>query len=146
VPSSGAISIRNFYGTSNIVVDFFDRFIFTGGFGSSQAGYTIIGSTLGGLIAGNDYESTDFNFPSNPNQWITPTSQAANYQVYASYAGTPPSGTLNTWIATSGNPSWSIEVFGSGNSAITELSLQVRRTGTTTVLDVWSVTLEANAF
>jgi len=147
VPSSGTISISNFYGTSNTVVDFSDRFVFGGGFGSSNAGYQIIGTSGGGLLAGNDYEFTNFSFPYGPNQWITPTSQAANYEVFTTLSGGPlATGTANAWIAVSTNPAWSVEAFGSGNSTTAGLSFQVRRIGTTTVLDTWAITLEANAF
>jgi hypothetical protein len=147
VPSSGTISISNFYGTSNLVVDFNDRSVIAGGFGSAQAGYQIIGSGGGGLLAGNDYEFTNFSFPFSPAQWITPTSQAANYEVYVNFAGSAPStGTVGAWVAVSTNPAWSIDALGSGTSLFTELSFQVRRIGTTTVLDTWTITLEANAF
>ena len=146
VPTSGTISIRNFYGTSNIVVDFSDRFIIGSGFGSSNAGYQIVGSSSGGLVAGNDYEFTNFSSPYSPNQWITPTSQAANYEVFATLSGGPlATGTVNAWVAVSGNPAWSIEAFGSGASTTAGLTFSVRRTGTTTVLDTWAITLEANA-
>jgi hypothetical protein len=145
VPSSGTISIRNFYGTSNTVVDFFDRYVVGSGFGSGQAGYQIIGVSAGGLLAGNDYESTNFSFPYGPVQWITPTSQAANYEVYATNVGTNPTGPLNSWVATSTNPGWSLEAFGSSVFYTAVLSLSVRRTGTTTVLDTWTVTLQADA-
>jgi len=145
VPTSGTISISQFYGTSNIVVDFSDRFILGSGFGSSNAGYQIVGSSSGGLVAGNDYEFTNFSSPYSPNQWITPTSQAANYEVFATLSGGPlATGTVNAWVAVSGNPAWSIEAFGSGNSTTAGLTFSVRRTGTTTVLDTWAITLEAN--
>jgi hypothetical protein len=147
VPSSGPISISNFYGTSSIVVDFSDRFVMGAGFGSSNAGYQIIGTSGGGLLAGNDYEFTNFSFPFSPNQWITPTSQAANYEVYATVSGGPlATGTVNAWIAVSTNPAWSVEAFGSGAFTSAGLTFQVRRIGTGTVLDTWAITLEATAF
>ncbi len=147
VPSSGTISIRNFYGTSNAVVDFNNRFIGGSNFTSSNAGYQIVGTSGGGLVAGNNYEFTNFSAPYGPIQWITPTSPAANYEVRATLTGGPlATGTVNAWVAVSGNPAWSVEAFGSGASTYAELSFEVRRTGTTTVLDTWFVTLQADAF
>jgi hypothetical protein len=147
VPSSGTISISNFYGTSSVVVEFFSRFISGTAFSSAEAGYQIVGTTGGGLSAGNDYEFVNFNFPTNPNQWITPTSQAANYEVYATFNGgdTLSGGTLNTWVAVSTNPAWYLNASGSNVYRTTYLGFQVRRIGTSTVLSFWDVELYAGA-
>jgi hypothetical protein len=142
VPSSGEISIRNFYGTSNIVIDFTDQSIVGIQFGSAQAGYWIFGA--GGNI-GKAYEFVNFGPQTLLEQWITPTTTAGNYEVYVTASGSTPFGTLNSWVALSGNPSWYLDVSGSGNSYFCTLSFQVRKIGTATVLDTWTVTLDAQA-
>lgn len=147
VPTSGQISIKNFYGTTAVVVDFSDQYIIAADFGYAQAGYWIAGATGGGVTIGNAYQFTQAGPPTLLEQWCTPTSQAGNYEVYAAYTGSLPTGSaVNTWVATTTNPSWYVDVFGSGNSSICTLTLQVRRTGTTTVLDTWQVIIEADAF
>lgn len=141
VPSSGTISIRNFYGTSNAVVNFSDHTVYAADFGSTQAGYQINGGN------GNAYQFINFGSPTFVEQWVTPTSAAGNYEVYVTNTGSAISGgTLNSWVAVSGNPAWYLDAYGSGTSLISYLSMQVRRVGTSTVLDTWTVTLDAQAF
>jgi hypothetical protein len=142
VPSSGAISIRNFYGTSSVIVDFVDWGVFAANFGPSAAYYAIFGA---GSAIGKVYEAVNTGPYTFVEDWCTPTSQGGNYEVYASEVVGPVTGTVNAWVATSGNPSWSVSISGSGNSAYGELAFSVRRTGTTTVLDTWTVTLNAES-
>lgn len=142
VPSSGTISISNFYGTSAVVVNFTTQYISDLNYLQAQAGYQIYGS---GANIGKDYS---FNFGGQTfiEQWCTPTSQAGNYEVYVTNSGAALSGgTLNSWVALSGNPTWFINAFGQGESNVATLSFQVRRTGTSTVLDTWTITLDAQA-
>jgi hypothetical protein len=147
VPANGTISISQFYGTTAVTIDFLDEFISATAFFSAQAGYQIVGTTFGGLDAGNTYQIINSSFPYSPYQWITPTSQAANYEVYAILAGgdTLASGTLNAWVAVSGNPAWTLESIGSNVYKTSYLNFQVRKIGTTTVLDTWTVELYAGA-
>lgn len=143
VPSSGTISISNFYGTSNTVVNFTDQYIYGINFGSAQAGYQIFGS---GGNAGKAYNFSNFGPINFIEQWCTPTSQAGNYEVYVTNSGSALSfGTINAWVALSGNPAWYLDAFGQGSSYYSPLVFQVRRTGTTTVLDTWTVDLQADA-
>lgn len=142
VPSSGAISIRNFYGTSNVVVNFSDWSVSAAAGGYSAAYYAIFGA--GGNI-GKVYEAVNTGPYTFAEQWCTPTSQGGNYEVYASVLAGSVTGTVNTWLATTGNPFWYVDVSGSGNSAYGQLGFQVRRTGTSTVLDTWTVDLNADA-
>jgi hypothetical protein len=142
VPSSGTISIQNFYGTSNVLITFSDYSVFAAAGGYSEAAYAIFGA--GGSI-GKVYEALNGGGYTFVEQWCTPTSQGGNYEVYASVSAGSVTGTLNTWIATTGNPFWYVAVSGSGNSAYGQLTLQVRRTGTGTVLDTWTVDLNADA-
>jgi hypothetical protein len=142
VPSSGAISIQNFYGTSSVIVNFSDWSVFAAAGGYSAAYYAIFGAGSG---IGKVYEAVNTGPYTFAEQWCTPTSQGGNYEVYASVSAGSVTGTLNTWIATTGNPFWYVAVSGSGNSAYGQLTLQVRRTGTGTVLDTWTVDLNADA-
>jgi hypothetical protein len=143
VPSTGTISISNFYGTSNVVINFDAQTISGSRADSAQAGYWVFGA--GGNI-GKAYEFVNFGAATFLEQWITPTTTAGNYEVYVTVSGDTPTGTLNSWVALSGNPAWSLDAYGSGTFYACDLSFQVRKTGTTTVLDTWTVSLQAEAF
>lgn len=136
VPSSGAISLRNFYGTSKPVVNFNDVTVYAVNSGAgASAGYRVNDD-------GFDYSGINGTFTSNQ-QWVTPTSVGGNYEVNASVtSGLTPTGTIGSWVATTTDPTWTITRATVGiNTSV--LSIQVRAVGTTTVLDTWSVTLEA---
>lgn len=138
VPSSGAISIRNFYGTSNVVVDFTDLSLAVLAFSPNDAfcGYQI--RTDGYVYAtdpGPSYAQIE--------QWISPTSAATGYEVYATLtSGSLTGGTVNTWLPVTFILEWYVQETSLGVEAAT-LSFQVRKTGTSTVLDTWTVSLEA---
>ena len=141
--ASGAIIVpTNFYGKSSVVIAFNDLSVSASSGGYSQAGYAIFGA---GASIGKVYEQYNLGPFTFVEQWCTPTSQGGNYEVYASVSAGSVTGTVNTWIATTANPSWYVDVSGSGNSAYGQLTLQVRRTGTATVLDTWTVDLSADA-
>lgn len=142
VPSGAIVVPTNFYGKSSVVVDFNDQSIVGFQFGSAQAGYWIFGA--GGNL-GKAYEFVNFSPETLLEQWITPTTTAGDYEVYAAASGSTPFGTLNSWVALSGNPSWYLEAIGSGTSYFCTLSFQVRKIGTATVLDTWTVSLDAQA-
>jgi hypothetical protein len=141
--ASGAIIVpTNFYGKSSVVVDFTDHSVNASAGGYSEAGYAIFGA---GAANGQVYEQYNGGSYMYVQQWCTPTSQGGNYEVYATYTGNPPVGTIGSWVATSGNPAWYVDISGSGNSVYAQLTFQVRRTGTATVLDTWTVDLSADA-
>jgi hypothetical protein len=141
--ASGAIIVpTNFYGKSNVLVDFIDYGVFAADFGYSEAAYAIFGA---GAANGQVYEALNGGSYMYVQQWCTPTSQGGNYEVYASVTSGSVVGTVNTWVATSGNPAWLVDISGSGNSVFATLAFQVRRTGTATVLDTWTVDLNAEA-
>lgn len=142
VPSSGTISIQNFYGTSSVIVNFTDHSVTASAGGYSEAGYAIFGA--GGTI-GKVYEQYNGGSYTFVEQWCTPTSQGGNYEVYAGDTSGVVVGTVNSWVATSGNPAWYVDISGSGNSVYAQLAFQVRRTGTGTVIDTWTVDLSADA-
>ena len=86
VPSSGAISIRNFYGTTAVTISFTDT-----GVGdiavvpdSALAGYQINSNGRAYSIETQGFFTTEIE------QWATPTSVANQYEVYATLV----SGTL----------------------------------------------------
>lgn len=143
--ASGAIVMpTNFYGKSAVSITFSDWGVFASNTGSSAAYYAIFGTGAG---IGKVYEAVNSGAYTFVEQWCTPTSQGGNYEVYVSVlAGSLNGGTVNTWVAVSGNPVWYVSVSGSGNSAYCQLGFQVRRTGTATVLDTWTVDLNADAF
>jgi len=140
VPSSGTISIRNFYGTSNVVISITDQNIF--GFDAPSA-YAYYFLTAGGQVE----QSTDpggIN-PTNLEQWCTPTSAASNYEArvtVTSGALTGGSG-AGTWLALSSTRNWYVSESVSGSTNICDFLVEIRRTGTTTVLDSANITLEA---
>lgn len=146
VPSSGAIGIQNFYGTTSLVINFTDASVSVGpSYFTASAGYAIAGVTSGGKTIGNVY-TMENGVWAQYEQWITPTSAAGDYEVYASYTGSGPLGSaVNTWVACSGNPEWYIQVTGN-DSATSILSLQVRKVGTGTVLDTWTANLYAESY
>jgi hypothetical protein len=142
--ASGAIVVpTDFYGKSNVLITFSDYSVFAAAAGTSEAAYAIFGAGSG---IGKVYEALNGGAYTFVEQWCTPTSQGGNYEVYASVlAGSLSAGTTGSWVATTANPGWSVSISGSGNSAYCQLGFQVRRTGTGTVLDTWTVDLNADA-
>jgi len=143
VPSSGTISIRNFYGTSNAVISITDQTIGTPSFTAAYAYYFL---TAGGQVA-QSTQAGGIN-PSNIEQWVTPTSAAPNYEARVTVV----SGTLSggsgagTWLALSSTRQWYVEEFTSGNINTCVFTVEIRRTGTTTVLDSATITLTAEVY
>jgi hypothetical protein len=141
VPSSGAISIRNFYGTTAVVIAFEDQSISDIQVipDSALAGYQINSN-------GRAYSIESSSFITNElEQWATPTSVANQYEVYAtvlSGALQLTFGDVNTWLSLGTTRDWYTERLTSGVNVVI-LSFDVRKIGTTTVLDTWQVTLEA---
>jgi hypothetical protein len=138
VPSSGAISIQNFYGTSNVVVSFGSYSLVDFAFSPNTA-YCVYRINSNGYVYG-----TDLGVPYQLlEQWISPTSAASEYEVYATLtSGTLYSGTTGAWVSLDTIRDWDVLRTSLG-SALASLSFQVRKIGTTTVLDTWTVDLEA---
>lgn len=136
VPASGAISVQNFYGTSIAVVDFNNVIVFSITIGgAATAAYRVDTN-------GSDYQG-DNGVYTVISQWVTPAAQGGNYEVYATLvSGTLTFGTTGSWVATSSSPIWYKTRIPSGVDSA-NLSMQVRRVGTTTVLDTWTVSLTA---
>jgi hypothetical protein len=139
--ASGAIIVpTNFYGKSaGATVNFVDQYITAAGVPSQSAGYQI-------NTNGFDYQRIN-GVDTLLSQWVTPTSAGGNYEVFATVtSGSVSSGTTGSWVATSGSPLWTRVAAVVGTINIVSLSMQVRATGTGTVLDTWTVTLEAERF
>ena len=81
-------------------------------------------------------------FTTEIEQWATPTSVANQYEVIADLvSGTLTFGELNVWRSLGTTREWYIEQPFNGIT-MSSLSFQVRKIGTTTVLDTWTVDLE----
>lgn len=140
VPSGAIVMPTNFYGKSaGATVNFIDVNVTAAGVPAQSAGYQI-------NTNGFDYQRIN-GVDTLLNQWVTPSSAGGNYEVFATIvSGSVSSGTTGSWVATSGSPLWTrvAAIVGTINTVI--LSMQVRATGTGTVLDTWTVTLEAERF
>jgi len=140
VPSGAIILPTNFYNKSaGATVNFNDAVVTAAGVPAQSAGYRI---NTNGFV----YEVVN-GVDTSLGQWVTPSSAGGNYEVFATLtSGTLSSGTTGSWVATSGTPLWTRVAVISGTINIVELVMDVRATGTGTVLDSWSVTLEAERF
>lgn len=79
--------------------------------------------------------------------WCTPTSQASNYEARVTVnSGSTPTGSVGTWAALSSTRSWTISETTSGVNNLSNFNVEIRRTGTTTVLDSAVIDLTAGVF
>jgi len=140
VPSGAIILPTNFYNKSaGATVNFNDAVVTAAGVPSQSAGYRI---NTNGFV----YQVVN-GVDTSLGQWVTPSSAGGNYEVFATLvSGTLSSGTTGSWVATSGTPLWTRVAVISGTINTVELGMDIRATGTGTVLDSWSVTLEAERF
>jgi len=138
--ASGAITLpTDFYGKGGGTVDFNDATVLAAGVPAQSAGYRI--DTNGFVFEVINGTSTSLQ------QWVSPSSAGGGYEVYATLvSGILSSGTTGSWVATSGSPLWTRVAAVVGTTQIVELAMDVRATGTGTVLDSWSVHLEAERF
>lgn len=109
---------------------------FTGGTAIAIAGYWLNSS---GIVEARE-QSNYFNF----GNWVTPTSQASNYEVRASLNFGFATGTFDTWLALSSTREWYASA-AIGSSELAEIVLDIRRIGTSTILDSATITLSADA-
>ena len=133
VPTSGTISISNFYGTSNQYAAFDDV---------SASDYQISPSNAYAYYSINN--TGYVTATTNPSaQWSFPLSAASNFEVYATLvSGSVSSGTFNTWLSLGTSRMWHCAENGIGTQNA-EISFQVRKIGTSTVLDTWTLYLDA---
>ena len=139
VPSTGTISIQNFYGTTavSITLGSYDVYDVTGGLSIAQAGYQLTSAGVENEISG-----TSTNFLGN---WCTPSGQAVNYEVYVTVTGSPLTiGFINAWTALSTTRTWRLDA-GISENLTSTLSVTVRRVGTTTPTYTATINLYADA-
>lgn len=80
----------------------------------------------------------------NLGNWVTPTSQAANYEVFATLNFGSASGPFGSWVALSSSREWTASAT-IGNADSAGVFIEIRRIGTTTVLDSALIDLVADA-
>ena len=81
-------------------------------------------------------------------EWNTSTTAGSGYEVKATLnSGSLTSGTTGSWLALSSNRTWTVTDTTQDDIAQTAtLTIQIRATGTTTVLDSSAITLSASAY
>jgi hypothetical protein len=139
VPSSGTISISNFYGTSNAIIAFesYNLSAFELDPNDATCYYQINSNgSVYGTVGGTPFDLLE--------QWVTPTSQASNYEVFATLnSGTLSGGTTGSWLSLGTTRDWYVTQTSVG-SKVAELSIQIRRIGTTSpVYGPVTINLEA---
>lgn len=96
-------------------------------------------------LNGGAYEITSTYGTLAIGNWVTPLSSAANYEAYATLvSGTLTSGTTGSWLALTSTRTWSRNRGGLSpgvNQAV--ITVDIRKIGTTTVLDTATITLQA---
>lgn len=140
VPSSGEISVRNFYGTSAVVISVTDQTVqdATGGGSSANTEYRVAAD-------GKVYSRTGSGSYTEIETWCTPTGEASNYEVLVTVTtGSLSSGTAGSWLALTSDRAWT-RTAASGSNQLCIFTVALRRVGTGTTLDTAAITLEADA-
>lgn len=141
VPSSGTISIRNFYGTSAVVYRLDSDIYLDTALSPTDARVVFSINSNGTVLATGDTAGTLASY-----NWITPTTGSTTYYVRATLtSGTFTSGTTGTWLALSSNRSWTTGfTSNSPGSKTTTATFEIATdSGGTNVVVSASVTLEA---
>lgn len=145
VPSSGTISISNFYGTSNVVIQLTSPVTVayaSGNLTAAVAGYAI--DPDGYVYTAAAATATYSQFE----QWDNVAATTGNYQVRATLnSGDTPSGTLGTWTTITARQTWQLISTrpGGGQYKTCNLTIEIRDTATSTVRATATVTLEADS-
>ncbi len=138
VPTSGAISVSKFYGTTAELVTITDEFITSTRVASGTAVSAYVLKATGDINQIVNTDTTDIG------DWITPKSSASNFECYATLSsGTLSSGTTGSWLALTSERSWTRNRSTTGTSTAV-IVVEIRKVGTSTVLDTATITLEAN--
>jgi hypothetical protein len=139
VPSSGTISIRNFYGTSKIVYRLDSGTYLDSTFSPLDAQTTLTVGSNGALDVGtfNSGVLASYN-------WITPTATASTHFVRL----TPTSGTFSgtttgVWVALTTNAAWFVNQTGVGFSSASGTLAISTNSGGTNIVATASITLQA---
>jgi len=136
--ASGTISMNDLRGKSAETISISDHTISGYGLSSAGAYYRL-------LANGQAQAATDFNgvAPYFLENWVTPTSGAANYEALVTIlTGSLTGGTTGSWVALSSNRTWYKAISGFNNYQEVSFTVQIRRVGTATVLDTATIYLE----
>lgn len=138
VPSSGTISIQNFYGTSKVVYrldsDVYSDFGINGV--DPSAGVNFVVRSDGTVLVSGDNSGTLANY-----NWITPTTGSTTYFVRATLvSGTFNTGTTGSWLALTSNRSWIVRVFTAAGRSTTATFEIATDSGGTNIVASASVT------
>lgn len=142
VPSSGTISIRNFYGTSKVVYRLDpNTYSDFGALGLQPAEVTFYVNSNGTV------EATTFGSGIvDSYNWITPTTGSTTYFVRATLnSGSLASGTTGTWLALTSDRSWSVQKLeNSAGSQTANLTIAIATdSGGTNIVVSANISLEA---
>jgi hypothetical protein len=138
VPTSGQISLSSFYGTG-ITVSITDLTISDMGSGT-QYGYYIV--TAGGKI---QYSTQlDGINPLDHETWCPSNTAGSLFDVRVTVtSGTLSGNSTGTWLSmSSGTRSWYNQTTFSGDVQYTTFTVDLRRTGNTTILDTAYITID----
>lgn len=138
VPSSGAISIQNFYGTAAPVISLSD---YSGYASTSTPSTATNGFQLNST--GKVYVNTNGSY-TYLQDWVTPNSAASDYECYVTVSsGTLSSGTTGAWIALSTTRDWTVVKAPPLGSKTCTFTIDIRKIGTTTVLKTATIDITA---
>lgn len=142
VPTSGQISLSSFYGTG-ITVSITDLTISDMGSGT-QYGYYFI--TPGGKIQYST-QAGGIN-PIDHETWCASNTAGSLFDVRVTVtAGTLSGNATSTWLSMSGGTrSWFNQTTFSGDTQYTTFTVDLRRTGNTTILDTATITIDLTEF
>lgn len=136
---SGAISMSNLYGKSSVIVSVFDtniNAVRVGLVGTATAAYQL--DSIGRIFRVVNGSATQIG------NWVIPALEASNYEVYATgtegfITGSP----LGSWLALSSTRQWTVTQ-GTYGERSDILIVEIRKIGTTTVLDTATIGLTAS--
>lgn len=141
VPSSGALAFSKFYGTSKAVVnisnytlDWIQSYAASSGYRLSSDGkvYWTYNTGTGGLDL---LES-----------WVVPNAAASDYEAYVSVTtGSVGGSATGSWLSLGSNREWNVLTSSYPETVSAVISVQIRKIGTTTVLDTATITLSASS-
>ncbi len=137
--ASGTIDLQDFYGKSAISYGLVDGSIYASEINPETATCSYSLLSTGVILTSDGAAGSGAN-------WVTPTSQAANYQVrVTSISGSLSYGDITgTWLNLSSTRAWYVAQTGSGNTTW-EFTIEIRDTATSTVRDTATIFMLAEA-
>lgn len=143
VPTSGAISIQNFYGTSVPTISITDQNLYESQIQPTNAtcGYRLNSN-------GKVYSTNTVGSATYIEDWITPNGAASGYECYVTVtSGSLSTGTSGSWLSLGTTRDWTVSTNTGGAVFIKTctFTVDIRKIGTTTVLDSATITIEAES-